>query len=178
MKMKIQKGLSSLKFKDENGNILATISNQTMFGKGKNIIDKDGQIVYTTNIINLPKVQEEWNLARLRKYVIFENTRKIAIANLFLSKNLKRRNSLAFWQRPSQIDKMDVDTPFGLWVVTRQPNNGVIVAKNGETIGSIAPFFTCKPQFFEFSSKYDIAFMVGIFSLASYMMNEEDLIEI
>ena len=84
MKLRIRKGLFSWKLLDEGGTVVAKISNQKFIGAAKKISDTSGNIIFTTDIVNLPKQTEDWNCADSRKYMIYKNLQAVATANLFL----------------------------------------------------------------------------------------------
>ena len=176
MKLRIRKGLFSWKLKDENGATVAKISNNKFIGPAKKVIDAKGNTIFTTDIVNLPKQTENWNCADSRKYMIYKNAQSVATANLSFATNPERTKTQSFTLRPPQVDKMEVESPYGIWIIQRQKNNGLTITLDDTAIGNISPFFSFKPIFLEFSEKYEIAFWAGIYMLVEYMMHEDDLI--
>jgi len=57
-----------------------------------------------------------------------------------------------------------------------EKNNSLTITHDGVQLGSISPFFTFRPIFFELSEKYEIVFWAAIYMLVEYMMYEDDLI--
>ena len=176
MKMRVRKGLFSWKLVDEDDTVVAKISNQKLIGAAKKIMDKNGNIIFTTDIINLPNQKVDWNCADSRKYVIYKNAQVIAITNLLLTTNTEQTKKQTFALRPPRVYKMEVKTPYGMWIVQRHKNNGLSITHDGNLIGSISPFFTFGPICLEIIEKYEIAFWAGIYILVDYMMHEDDLI--
>lgn len=176
MKLQIQKGLFSWKLVAEDDTVVAKISNQKFIGTAKKISDANGGIIYTTDIINPPKQAEDWNCTDSRKYVICKNSQTIATANLFFATNPGRTKTQVFTLRPPQVDKMEVETPYGMWIVQRHRNNGLSIIRDDILMGSISPFFAFKPIYLKIIEKYEIAFWAGIYVLVEYMMHEDDLI--
>lgn len=176
MKLRIRKSLFSWKLKDENGAVVAKICNKKFFGAAKRIIDTNGNTIFTTDIVNLPKQTEGWNCANSRKYMIYKDAQPVATANLFFATNPERTKTQSFTLRPPQVDKMEVESPYGIWIIQRQKNNGLTITHDDTPIGNISPFFSFKPIFLEFTEKYEITFWASIYMLVEYMMHEDDLI--
>lgn len=89
MKLRIRKGLFSWQLIDESGTTVAKICMKKILGASKIICDEKGNLIYTTDIVNLPAKTEVWNYADTKKYVIYKNKKPIAIANLkFATKGL------------------------------------------------------------------------------------------
>lgn len=107
--------------------------------------------------------------------MIYKNLQAVATANLFFATNPERTKTQAFTLRPPQVDKMEVETPYGMWVVQRHKNNGLSITRDGTLLGRISPFFAFKPICLEITEKYEITFWAGIYILVDYMMHEDDL---
>ena len=176
MKLRIQKGLFSWKLKDENGATAAKICTKKFIGAAKRIIDAKGNTIFTTDIVNLPKQTEGWNCADSRKYMIYKDAQPVATANLFFATNPERTKIQSFVLRPPQVDRMEVETPYGVWSIQRQKSNGLVIICDDTTVGNISPFFSFKPIYLEIAEKYEITFWASIYVLVEYMMHEDDLI--
>lgn len=171
MKLRIRKGLFSWKLLDEGGTVVAKISNQKFIGAAKKISDTSGNIIFTTDIVNLPKQTEDWNCADSRKYMIYKNLQAVATANLFFATNPERTKTQAFTLRPPQVDKMEVETPYGMWVVQRHKNNGLSITRDGTLLGRISPFFAFKPICLEITEIYENQNIIAILSIHHYFAN-------
>ncbi len=176
MKLRVRKGFLSWKLVNESGETEAKISNLKFIGAAKKISDAQGRVIFTTDIINLPMQKENWNYADTRKYIIYKDSNPIATANLSFAKNPERTKVQTFFFRPPQVDKMNIETPYGIWSIQRQKNNGLMITFGGVQLGSVTPFFTFKPIYLKLTGKYEVAFWAGIYTLIEYMMHEDDLI--
>mgnify|MGYP000853803648 FL=1 len=174
MKLRIRKGIFSWSLVNENGTTVAKISNQKLMGAAKKISDAKGKVIFTTDIVNLPVKKKDWNYADTRKYIIYKDGEPVAIANLSLDENPERTK--AFILRPPQVGKMNVETPYGIWIIQRQKNNSLTITHDEVQLASVTPFFIFKPIYLEFTEKYEISFWAGIYMLIEYMMHEDDLI--
>ncbi len=113
MKLRVKKGLFTWQIINENMILVSKISNKKLIGAAKKICDSHGKIVYTTDIINLPVTNKHWNNAEFKRYVVYQNEQPIVIATF----NYAVRPETTILQkliRPPQIDKMNVDTPYGV----------------------------------------------------------------
>lgn len=176
MKLRIRKGVFSLSMIDENGTTVAKISKKKLIGAAKKICDAKGTVIFTTDIVNLPSHKSDWNCANSRKYIIYKNSKPVATATLSFAANEEQSKTPVFTLRLPQVDKMDVETSYGTWVIQRKKDNSLIITHDDMQLGSITPFFTFKPIFFEFLEKYEIVFWAAIYMLVEYMMYEDDLI--
>lgn len=176
MKIRIKKGMFSWKLTDETGVALVKIKNKNIIGAAKNIYDQNGKLCFSTDIVNLSPKDKTWNCANSRKYIIYKNMQAIASANLYYAKNPDRTLTQKLLMRPPQVDRIDIETIYGLWVAKRQKNNGVTITQNGALLGNVTPFFTLKPIYLECDEKYDIAFWAAVYVLTDYMMHEDDMI--
>ncbi len=176
MKLRIRKGLFSWYLVDEKGLAVAGITNQKLFGAEKKISDGKGNIIFTTDIVKLPAQKAVWRYADSRKYVIYKDAKPVATATLSFAKKPERTKTQVFMLRLPRVEKMEVETPYGVWVIQRQKNNSLTIVHDGEPLGSVTPFFTFKPIYLECTEKYEITFWAGIYMLIEYMMHEDDLI--
>ncbi len=176
MKLKIQKGFFTWRLVNEKGETVAKISNQKIIGAAKKVSDNKGNIVFTTDIVNLPRQEKDMSYADSRKYIIYKNNNPVASANLFLESNTEDGATRAFAIRPPQVVKMAVETPYGKWLIQRQKNNGLTITHEGTTLANVSPFFKFKPICLEISEKHEITFWAGIYVLIEYMMHEDDII--
>lgn len=178
MKLQIHKKFFSWTITDETGAVVSKIKRKNLFSPSKIILDRNGNLIYTTDIVNCPAEYKTWNYAGCKKYVIYRNEKPIAVANLHFAINPDRTVIQKLLFRPPQVDRMDIKTIYGTWVVKRQKNNGVTITHNETQLGKVTPFFSLKPSFLECNKKYDITFWAGIYILTDYMMHEDDLIVI
>lgn len=176
MKLRINKRIFSWNLINEKGVIVAKIRNQKLIGTAKEICDYNGKVVFTANIVNIPIKNEAWNCADTKKYVIFKDGKTVATANLYFAKNPKRMKIHKLLLRPPQVDGMNIETPFGIWIIQRQKNNALTVNCDGVLMGSVTPFYTFKPIYLEFTEKYEPTFWAAVFVLIDYMMHEDNLI--
>lgn len=175
MKLRIRRGIFSWNLVNESGTTVAKISNLKFIGSAKKICDAKGNVIFTTDILYLPSQKENWNCTDSKKYIIYKDAKPVAIADLFFAIDPEQTKAQTFL-RPPQVHKMNIETPYGIWVIQRQKNNGLTITHDGVQIGSVTPFFAFKPIFIEFTGKYEATFWAGIYSLIEYMMHEDDLI--
>lgn len=178
MKLKFNKTLLGWSILDAGGNIVARIKNKKLLSPSKNIIDKDGNIVFTTDIINLPSNDKDWNCADSRKYIIYQKEDEIATATFSYAKNPERSNLQKITLRPPQIDIMEVETPYGLLQIKRQKDNSILINKGEKNLGKVTSFFSFKAKYLEFIEDYEPTFLASLYMLIDYMMHEDDLIVI
>lgn len=114
MKVRIRKRLFDWILTNKNGKAVAKIRNKRFIGPAKKIFDETGNFIFTTDIVNLPVQKENWNCADSRKYMIYKKENPIATANLSFARNPERTKAQAFALRPPQVDKMEVETPYGI----------------------------------------------------------------
>lgn len=176
MKLRIRKGLFFWQLIDKSGTAVAKISKKKFIGASKKIYDGKGNLIYTTDIVNLPARKGTWNYEESRKYVIYKDEKAIATANLHFAINPDRTMLQRLTLRPPLVDRMDVETIYGLLVVERQKNNGVTISQDGVQLGKVTPFFTFKPKYLEYIGQYEVTFWAGIYVLIEYMMHEDDMI--
>lgn len=176
MKLRIRKGLFSWQLIDESDTTVAKISKKKFTGASKKIYDGKRNLIYTTDIVNLPSKKEIWNYEESRKYIIYKDEKAIATANLHFAINPDRTMLQRLTLRPPLVDRMDVETIYGLLVVERQKNNGVTISQDGVQLGKVTPFFTFKPKYLEYIGQYEVTFWSGIYVLIEYMMHEDDMI--
>lgn len=176
MKLKFNKTLFGWSITDDQGIIVAKIKNKELLGPAKNIIDKDGNIVFTTDIIDLPSDNKDWNYANSRKYIIYQKENEIATATFSYSKNPERTTLQKITLRPPQIDIMDVETPYGLLQIKRQKDNSILINKDEKNLGIVTSFFSFKAKYLEFMEEYEPTFLASLYMLIDYMMHEDDLI--
>ncbi|MDU2673008.1 MAG: hypothetical protein E7C49_13445 [Clostridium sp.] len=176
MKLKFNKTLFGWSITDEQGTIVAKIKNKELLGPAKNIIDKDGNIVFTTDIINLPSKNEDWNCANSIKYIIYQKEDEIATATFSYAKTPERTTLQKFALRPPQIDIMEVETPYGLLKIKRQKDNSILIYKDEKNLGMVTSFFSFKAKYLEFIEEYEPTFLASLYMLIDYMMHEDDLI--
>ena len=175
MKLRIKKGLFTWQIINENKILVSKISNKKLFGFAKKICDAQGKIVYTTGIINLPITKKHWNNAEFKRYIVYQNEQPFATATFHYAV-LPEKSRLQILIRPPQIDKMNVDTPYGVFFVKREQNNSVTIMQNNELLATITPFFSFKKMYITHNEKFDDTFFSTIYMLIEYMMHEDDLI--
>ena len=176
MKLRIRKGLFAWSLIDESGETAAKISNQKFIGAAKKISDGKGNIIFTTDIINFSKDKEDWNWDDSKKYIIYKDAVPVATATLSFTEKTESAKSQNFKLRPPRVEKMDLETPDGIWIIQRQKNHSLIITYGDVQLGSVTPFFSLKPVYFECTERYDAVFWAGIYVLIEYMMHEDDLI--
>lgn len=176
MKLRIRKGCFSWSLVNENGETAAKISNQAFIGGAKKISDAQGNVIFTTGIVNVSKDSQSGNYADSKKYIIYQDAVPIVTATLSFTKKLESEKQLPFMLKLPQVEKLDVETPGGLWIIQRKRNHSFIITCNDIQLGSINPFFSLKPAYFECAEKYEAVFWAGIYVLIEYMMHEDDLI--
>lgn len=176
MKLRIKKRICSWSLVNESGTAVAKISNQKLIGAAKKISDANGKVIFTTDIVNLPPEKESWNYADSKKYIIYKDAKPVVTANLSFAKSPERTKAQTFLLRPPQVDRMDVETPYGIWIIQRQKNNSLTIMHDGVQLGSVTPFFAFKPIYLNCNEKYEDTFLAGIYMLVEYMMHEDDLI--
>lgn len=175
MKLRIKKGLFTWQIINDNKILVSKISNKKLIGVAKKICDSQGKIVYTTDIVNLPVTNEHWNNAEFKRYIIYQNEQPIAIAT-FTYAERPEATRLQILIRPPQINKMNVDTPYGVLFVKRERNNSVTIMQNDEILATVTPFFSFKKMYITHNEKFDDTFFTAIYMLIEYMMHEDDLI--
>lgn len=173
MKLRIRRRIFSWSLVNESGITVAKMSNQKFVGPAKKISDAKGNVIFTTDILNLPAQKENWDS---KKYMMYQDAKPVAAANLSFTIDPERMKAQTFTLRPPQVYKMDIETPYGIWIIQRQKNNGLTITHDGIQIGSVTPPFTFKPIFIEFTGKYEATFWAGIYMFIEYMMHEDDLI--
>ncbi|SCJ10417.1 Uncharacterised protein [uncultured Clostridium sp.] len=176
MRLKFNKTLVGWSIIDDHSKIVAKIKNKELLGSAKNIIDKDGNIVFTTDIINLPSKNKDWNCAGSKKYIIYQKENEIATATFSYAKNPERTTLQKFALRPPQIDIMEVETPYGLLHIKRQKDNSILIYKDEKKLGMVTSFFSFKAKYLECIEEYDPTFLASLYMLIDYMMHEDDLI--
>lgn len=177
MMFRIKRRFLSWNIVDEGNRLVAKIKNKRCLGAGKNILDNNGNIVYTTDIINLPKPKELWNTPQARSYKILRGKDIIATASFYCKKETKdnvHQQSLIL----AKLNDMHVQTPYGIWNIVRQKDNSIIIQNGNEIVGTITSFFALKAQKLNVLSKIDPVFIAGIYVLAVYMMHETDCIAV
>lgn len=178
MKLRIKKGLFSWRIIDDSGAIVASISKKKLLSSSKKIEDSQGNTIFTTSIVNLPAEKKDWNCAEARRYIIYKDREPVATAKFAYARKPERTILQAFMLRPPQVDRMNVETPYGLWVIKRQKNNSLTITEKDEVIGTVTPFFSMKPKYLNHNGKYEATFLAGIYMLIEYMMQEDDLITV
>lgn len=176
MLLKVKKRLFSWYIVDENNKIVALIKNIQFFGAAKHILDENRQIVFTTNIINLPSEKWHWNCADSRKYIISDNSKTIATASLTFAVNPYRTTVQKFTLKPPQVDEIKLETPYRIWYVKREKNNSINVLKNEQTLTKFSAFFNFQRQQIQLLSDCNPIFITAVYMLVEYMMHEDDLI--
>lgn len=175
MKLRIKKGLFTWKIINDNKILVAKISNEKLFGVAKKICNAQGKIVYTTDIVNLPITKKHWNIAEFKRYIIYQNEQPAAVATFNYAEH-PESSRLQIVIRLPQIDKMNVDTTYGVLFVKRERNNSVTIMLNDEILATVTPFFSFKKMYITHNEKFDDIFFSAIYMLVEYMMHEDDLI--
>lgn len=176
MRLKFNKTLLGWSILDDEMHTVAKIKNKKLLSSAKNIIDKDGNIVFTTDIINLPSKNEDWNYADSRKYIIYQKENEIATATFSYAKNPERTTLQKLTLRPPQINMMEVETPYGLLHIKRQKDNSISINQGDKNLGIVTSFFSFKAKYLEFIEEYEPTFLASLYMLIDYMMHEDDLI--
>ncbi|MFT4105471.1 MAG: hypothetical protein QM657_06880 [Lacrimispora sp.] len=176
MKLRIRKGCFAWSLVNEEGKTAAKISSQTFMGAAKKISDAQGNVIFTTDIVNVSTGGGDGEYTDSKKYIIYKDAVPIVTAALSFTKKQKSAKQLPCVLKLPQVEKLDVETPGGLWVIQRKSDRSLIITCNDIQLGSITPFFSLKPACFECAEKYDAVFWAGIYVLMEYMIHEDDLI--
>lgn len=176
MRLKFNKTLLGWSILDEEMHTVAKIKNKNLLSSAKNIIDKDGNIVFTTDIINLPSKNKDWNYSDSRKYIIYQKENEIATATFSYAKKPERTTLQKFTLRPPQIDIMEVETPYDLLHIKRHKDNSISINQGDKNLGIVTSFFSFKAKYLEFIEEYEPTFLASLYMLIDYMMHEDDLI--
>ena len=176
MKLTIKNHIFYYLVLDENNKVVAKIKNKCLWGVSKKVLDSSGQVVYTTDIVNLPISYTAWHYADSRHYVIYHDQKKVAEATFKYAKNPERNISQKLFLKPPQITEMTLETPYGSLMIMRQKDNTLLIDQNGISIGSISNFFTAKKHFISCKKISDKAFLAAVYVISMYMIHEENLI--
>jgi len=176
MTLRIKKRFFVWYILNETGTVVAKIKNKKLLSPEKNVTDRNENVIFTTDIVNLPAKENNFNSTETRKYVIYHKNQPVATATFASTEDLKMTKEISFALRPPRVNEMNVETPYGVWNIKRQLDNSLIISNENEVLGTITAFFSFKKQYLDVNRKYEPAFLAGIYTLTDYMMHEDDLL--
>lgn len=169
MKLLIHKSLFSWKITNDKGDTLAKVIDKKAVGPAKSILNKNGEIEYTTDVV-YSKNQTESD--RNFTYVIYKNGLRVASASLVGDEARANNN---FSVKPPKIYQMQFQSSYGLLQMNRDENNGITLTKENEIIAKTSSLLTSTPKIFEVKDCDNIEFWAAVYVLMEYMIHEDDM---
>lgn len=165
MRFQIKKKFRRWIVLDENLNHVAIIKNKHFLGPSKNILDAQKNLIFTTDKVVTSTTSH---------YVISQNDYPIATAHFTPSQSLLSGPKYAPLLPP--VESMQIESPYGSFFIKRHPNNSLSLLQDHKEIGTLSPFFTLHPQYFDTFTSYDPTFLASLYVLTFYMVHEDDLL--
>lgn len=165
MRFQIKKKFRCWLILDENLNTVAIIKNKDLLGPSKNILDAQKNLIFTTDKIVTSTTSH---------YVISQNDSPIATAHFKLPQSLLAHPKYAPVLPP--VDSMQIDSPYGPFLIKRQPNNSLSLLQDDTEVGILSPFFTFHSQYLNTFTSYDPTFLASLYVLTFYMVHEDDIL--
>ncbi len=173
MDIRIKKGFLTWTLLDEKNRPVAKIRNKRLIGSNKIVSDQAGRITYTTKVEKNELGDYKPPHIGHKKYVVYENNNPIMTAWIKFIPNPDKHKNRACSLLPREIDSMELDTPYGQWIVQRHDDNLLKINMNGEHLGSVICNSSFKPNRLISFKNYPTTFWAGIYTLIHYMRCEE-----